>query len=71
MTTMGMEPMGGPGGIVEVDETFIGRKEGVEKARGRGHKNAVMPLIERRPAGVVVRSFHVWTGPAPPICSPF
>jgi transposase-like protein len=59
MTTMGMEPMGGLGGIVEVDETFIGRKQGTEVARGFAHKNAVLSLVERRPAGSVVRSFHV------------
>jgi len=59
MTTIGMEPLGGPGGIVEVDETFIGREEGTEVARGFAHKNAVLSLVERRPAGAVVRSFHV------------
>ncbi len=52
-----LAPMGGPGGIVEIDETFIGRKEGVEKARaGFGHKNVVLSLVER---GGSVRSFHV------------
>ena len=29
-----LAPMGGAGGIVEIDETFIGRKEGVEVKRG-------------------------------------
>ena len=39
----GLAPMGGDGGDVEVDETFIGRKEGVEvKPRQAGHKNAVL-----------------------------
>jgi transposase-like protein len=52
-----LAPMGGAGGIVEVDETFIGRKEGVEKAKaGYGHKNVVLSLVER---GGSVRSFHV------------
>jgi transposase-like protein len=52
-----LAPMGGAGSIVEVDETFIGRKEGVEKARaGFGHKNVVLSLVER---GGSVRSFHV------------
>ncbi len=32
--------MGGDGGIVEADETFIGRKECSIKRRGHGHKNA-------------------------------
>ena len=52
-----LAPMGGEGSIVEVDETFIGRKEGVEKAKaGYAHKNAVLSLVER---GGSVRSFHV------------
>jgi transposase-like protein len=59
MTTLGVEPMGGPGGIVEIDETFIGTKEGARIRRGYGHKNAIMTLVERRPAGAVARSFHV------------
>jgi transposase-like protein len=51
-----LAPMGGSGGIVEADETFIGRKEGSTKRRGHGHKNAVLSLVER---GGQVRSFHV------------
>jgi transposase-like protein len=52
-----LAPMGGLGGVVEIDETFIGRREGVEKARaGFGHKNVVLSLVER---GGKVRSFHV------------
>jgi transposase-like protein len=51
--------MGGGGKIVEVDETFIGRKEGVPKAKAaHWHKNAVLTLIER---GGKARSFHVET----------
>jgi len=50
-------PMGGGGGIVEVDETFIGRVEGVPKQRaGWAHKNVVLTLVER---GGSARSFHV------------
>lgn len=50
-------PMGGPGSIVEVDETFIGnKKEKAPKARGYGHKHAVLTLVER---GKGSRSFHV------------
>ena len=49
-------PMGGAGKIVEVDETFIGRKKGVEKRRGAAHKNVVLSLVER---GGSARSFHV------------
>jgi transposase-like protein len=51
-------PMGGAGSIVEIDETFIGRKEGVEKRRGGAHKNLVLSLVER---GDSARSFHVET----------
>jgi transposase-like protein len=53
----GFSPMGGEGEIVEIDETFIGRKEGVEKAKaGFGHKNVVLSLVER--SGFIT-SFHV------------
>jgi transposase-like protein len=52
-----LAPMGGPGGIVEVDETFVGRKEGVEVKRGWAHhKNTVLTLVER---GGAARSFHI------------
>jgi transposase-like protein len=57
MRVVGVEPMGGEGGIIEADETFIGRQEGQPKPRaGWGHKNAVMTLVER---GGSARSFHV------------
>ena len=60
MKTLGIdEPMGGAGRIVEIDETFIGRKEGEMKRRGYSHKHAVMSLVARRPEGARVRSFHV------------
>jgi transposase-like protein len=49
-------PMGGKGGIVEVDETFIGQKGDIQKRRGFAHKHAVLSLVER---GGAVRSFHV------------
>jgi transposase-like protein len=52
----GLAPMGGTGAIVEIDETYIGRKEGFETKRGTGHKNAVLTLVER---GGSARSFHV------------
>jgi transposase-like protein len=53
-----LAPMGGAGGsgVVEADETFIGRKKGMEKKRGTGHKHAVLALVER---GGKVRSVHV------------
>jgi transposase-like protein len=57
MRVGGLAPMGGEGQTVEVDETFIGRKEGKPKAKsGYSHKNAVLSLVER---GGSVRSFHV------------
>ena len=56
MTSMGMEPMGGEGAIVEIDETFIGKKEGAVVRRGYAHKRPVLTLVER---GKGSRSFHV------------
>ena len=49
-------PMGGNGAVVEADETFIGRKNGVTPSNGYEHKNAVLSLVER---GGKVRSFHI------------
>jgi transposase-like protein len=67
MRTGALAPMGGEGKIVEVDETFIGRKEGVPKAKAaHWHKNAVLTLIER---GGKARSFHVETITKDEICS--
>lgn len=48
MRTGGLAPMGGDGGIVEVDETFIGNKKGVERKRAYHHKMKVLALLERR-----------------------
>ena len=45
-------PMGSGGGIVEVDETFIGKK----MRRGWAHKHAVLTLVDRRGEA---RSVHV------------
>jgi transposase-like protein len=43
-----LAPFGGEGGVVEVDETFIGRKQGVEKGRGGfAHKVPVLSLVHR------------------------
>lgn len=52
-------PMGGEGAILEADETFIGKKDGVVKsrtARGYAHKQAALSLVER---GGNVRSFVI------------
>ena len=43
----GLSPMGGEGEVVEVDETYIGKKEGAEVRRGAWHKMAVLTLVER------------------------
>jgi transposase-like protein len=56
MRVGGLTPMGGNGGVVEIDETYIGRTDGFEVKRGFGHKNAVFTLVER---GGSARSFHV------------
>ncbi|MGC2223286.1 MAG: IS1595 family transposase [Methylocella sp.] len=56
MTTLGVGPMGGAGATVEIDETFIGKKDGAPVRRGFAHKHAVMTLVER---GKGSRSFHV------------
>jgi transposase-like protein len=51
-----LAPMGGAGSIVEIDETFIGRKPDMPIKRGTNHKHVVLTLVER---GGSVRSFHV------------
>ncbi|MDR4305452.1 IS1595 family transposase [Chelatococcus sambhunathii] len=53
-----LAPLGGGGGVVEVDETFIGRLEGQPKRYGHGvssYKNTVFALVER---GGSTRMFH-------------
>src|SRR5881392_828944 len=53
----GLSPMGSGGGIVEADETFIGRLEGQKKGKAAwAHKNVVLTLVER---GGSARSFHI------------
>jgi transposase-like protein len=57
MRSGSLAPMGGAGSIVEADETFIGRVEGVPKQKaGSAHKNVVLTLVER---GGSARSFHI------------
>jgi transposase-like protein len=51
-----LSPMGGEGATVEIDETFIGRKDGYETKQGIKHKNAILTLVER---GGSARSFHI------------
>ena len=59
MRVIGVDPMGGEGKIVEIDETLSGRTEGApaKLPRGRsGFRNVVLTLVER---GGSARSFHV------------
>jgi len=42
-----LSPFGSDGGVVEVDETFIGRIKGMEKWKGVEHKMKVLSLVER------------------------
>lgn len=41
-------PLGSKGEIVEVDETYWGRKAGEQITRGVGHKHAIVAMIERK-----------------------
>ena len=48
-----LAPMGGLGGIVEVDETFIGndrtvKPHGEKRGRGYAHKHKVLALVDRQ-----------------------
>ena len=57
MRSGGLGPMGGEGTVVEMDETFIGKREGFEAKPGWvRHKNTVLTLVER---GGSARSFHI------------
>src|SRR5256714_6403889 len=60
-----LAPMGGAGGVVEADETYIGKLTGQPRiyrkgARGGGgassYKNTVLTLVER---GGSARSLHI------------
>ncbi len=48
--------IGGEGEVVEIDETFIGKRAGRAKRVGVHHKNAVLSLVERNGRA---RSFHI------------
>jgi transposase-like protein len=57
MSDQGGGLLGSGGGVVEADETYIGRKPGRKMAKaGAGHKNTVFALVER---GGKVRSQHI------------
>jgi len=42
-----LAPFGGEGGIVEADETYIGREPGTPVSRGGDHKMKVISLVDR------------------------
>jgi transposase-like protein len=47
MASDDLSPFGSSGGVVEVDETYIGRKAGVPKKHGYQHKLGVLALVDR------------------------
>lgn len=51
-----LPPMGSGGGVVEADETYIGRNQFPKGTSGFQHMNVVLTLVER---GGDARSFHV------------
>jgi transposase-like protein len=62
MRVVGVTPMGGPDVVIEVDETVIGRRQGIggksvrKQRAGFSHKNVVMTLVQRDGGA---RSFHI------------
>jgi hypothetical protein len=52
----GNAPLGGPGAVVEADETFVGGKASNRAHRKPAPKKVVLSLVERRGH---VRSFHI------------
>lgn len=57
MATTPTGQLGGSGKIVEVDETYYGKKKGAEVRQGSGkHKHRIFSLVERDGN---VRSFHI------------
>ena len=57
MRAGGLAPMGGGGGVVEIDETYIGYKGNKKQTRkGYAHRNAVLTLVSRDGEA---RSFHI------------
>jgi len=52
----GSDPLGGPGAVVEADETFVGGKARNRAHRSPAPKKAVVSLVERNGRA---RSFHV------------
>ena len=68
MRSTDLTPFGGPGSVVEVDETFIGKLSGVERKVSFHHKMKVLALVDRatgRSRAFVVD--HVGTSAVMPI----
>jgi transposase-like protein len=57
MRTGELAPFGGEGGVVEVDETYIGKIKGAKVQRGQHHKMAILSLVHRESSQA--RSFVV------------
>lgn len=61
--------MGSDGGMVEVDETYIGRRQGVKMGRGGGrHKMQVVALVDR--SSGEARSFAIDDAKRRPLPAP-
>jgi transposase-like protein len=43
-----LDPMGGEGRVVEIDETYIGRRKGTVVRKGSHHKVPVLALVDRQ-----------------------
>jgi transposase-like protein len=58
MRSGSLSPMGGAGKFVEVDETLVGKRDGVphREASGAGDMNVVLTLVNRKGEA---RSFHI------------
>ena len=52
-----LAPFGGEGGVVEIDETYIGKVKGKKVQRGVHHKMAVLALVHRESG--TCRTFHI------------
>ncbi len=65
MATRELGPLGGEGGIVEIDETFTGRREGVEMRRGYTPPQCVTLVIKPHAGNsiIFVRSREFALGP--------
>ena len=61
MRIIGVEPMGGAGEVVEVDETYYGKHEGHTKQKRQGHMNAVMTLVQRSISRPWASRSRTWT----------